>query len=79
VRQTVIWRTVVVREGPQGSGAVSGAGGHVHDPTADVGASPPSGGPDYVAFLFSVSIRSLAPGPDDAGFWPVISWPSATV
>ena len=43
------------------------------DPTADVGASPPSGGPGYFAFLFSVSIRSLAAGPDDAGFWPVIS------
>jgi hypothetical protein len=36
-------------------------------------------GPDYFAFLFSVSIRSLAAGPDEAGFWPVISWPSATV
>ena len=35
--------------------------------------------PDYFAFLLSVSIRSLAAGPDDAGFWPVISWPSATV
>src|SRR5271168_3123222 len=34
--------------------------------------------PDYFAFLFSVSIRSLAAGPDEAGFWPVISWPSAT-
>src|SRR5271170_3003213 len=33
----------------------------------------------YLAFLFSVSIRSLAAGPDEAGFWPVISWPSATV
>jgi hypothetical protein len=29
--------------------------------------------------LFRVSIRSLAAGPDEAGFWPVISWPSATV
>jgi hypothetical protein len=35
--------------------------------------------PDYFAFLFSVSIRSLAAGPDEAGFWPVISWPSTTV
>ena len=35
--------------------------------------------PDYFAFLFSVSIRSLAAGPDEAGFWPVINWPSATV
>ena len=35
--------------------------------------------PDYFALLFSVSIRSLAAGPDEAGFWPVISWPSATV
>src|ERR1700722_8485689 len=35
--------------------------------------------PDYFAFLFSVSIRSLAAGPDEAGFWPVISGPSATV
>lgn len=35
--------------------------------------------PDYFAFLFSVSIKSLAAGPDEAGFWPVISWPSATV
>ena len=34
---------------------------------------------DYFALLFSVSIRSLAAGPDEAGFWPVISWPSATV
>src|SRR6516164_11593377 len=33
----------------------------------------------YLAFLFSVSIRSLAAGPDEAGFWPVISWPSTTV
>ena len=38
-----------------------------------------SSGPDYFAFLFSVSMRSLAAGPDEAGFWPVISWPSATV
>jgi hypothetical protein len=29
--------------------------------------------------LLSISSRSLAAGPDDAGFWPVISWPSATV
>jgi hypothetical protein len=36
-------------------------------------------GPDYFAFFFSASIRSLAAGPDEAGFWPVISWPSATV
>ena len=35
--------------------------------------------PDYFAFLFSISIRSLAAGPDEAGFWPVISWPSTTV
>jgi hypothetical protein len=35
--------------------------------------------PDYLAFLFSLSIRSLAAGPDEAGFWPVISWPSTTV
>ena len=42
---------------------------------AHIGASPGF----YFAFLFSVSIRSLAAGPDDAGFWPVISWPSATV
>ena len=33
----------------------------------------------YLAFLFSVSIRSLAAGPDEAGFWPVIRRPSATV
>jgi hypothetical protein len=37
------------------------------------------GEPDYFAFLFSVSIRSLAAGPDEAGFWPVISWPSVMV
>ena len=37
------------------------------------------GSPVYLAFLLSVSIRSLAAGPDEAGFWPVISWPSATV
>ncbi len=36
-------------------------------------------GLDYILFCFSVSIRSLAAGPDEAGFWPVISWPSATV
>ena len=35
--------------------------------------------PDYFAFLFNVSIRTLAAGPDEAGFWPVISWPSVTV
>ena len=29
--------------------------------------------------LFSVSIRSLAAGPDEAGFWPVISLPETTV
>ena len=34
---------------------------------------------DYFALFFSASIRSLAAGPDEAGFWPVISWPSATV
>ena len=28
---------------------------------------------------FSISIRSLAAGPDDAGFWPVTSLPSTTV
>src|SRR5262245_14257618 len=33
----------------------------------------------YFAFLFRVSIRSLAAGPDEAGFWPVISCPSFTV
>src|SRR5215207_6738710 len=27
----------------------------------------------------SISSRTLAAGPDEAGFWPVISWPSATV
>ena len=27
----------------------------------------------------SVSRSSFAAGPDDAGFWPVINWPSATV
>jgi hypothetical protein len=37
---------------------------------------PEDSGPDYFAFA---SIRSLAAGPDEAGFWPVISWPSATV
>src|SRR5262245_58775105 len=36
-------------------------------------------GPGYFAFLFSISIRSLAAGPDDAGCWPVINWPSLTV
>ncbi len=36
-------------------------------------------GLDYITLLFSVSISSLAAGPDEAGFWPVISWPSATV
>ena len=47
---------------------------------AHVGASPKGfSEPDYFALLFSVSIRSLAAGPDEAGFWPVISWPSATV
>ncbi len=40
---------------------------------------PEDSGPDYFAFFFSASIRSLAAGPDEAGFWPVISWPSATV
>src|SRR5262245_13051859 len=33
----------------------------------------------YFAFLFRVSIRSLAAGPDEAGFWPVINCPSLTV
>ena len=33
----------------------------------------------YLAFLFSVSIRSLAAGPDEADFCPVIGWRSATV
>src|SRR5262249_16895283 len=36
-------------------------------------------GPGYFAYLFKVSIRTLAAGPDEAGFWPVINWPSATV
>ena len=40
---------------------------------------PEFSGPDYFAFLFSLSIRTLAVGPDDAGFWPVISVPSTTV
>jgi hypothetical protein len=40
---------------------------------------PEFSGPDYFAFFFSASIRSLAAGPDEAGFWPVISWPSAIV
>ena len=34
---------------------------------------------DYFAFFFNVSIRTLAAGPEEAGFWPVISWPSVTV
>jgi hypothetical protein len=34
---------------------------------------------DHFFFSFSESIRSLAAGPDEAGFWPVISRPSAIV
>jgi hypothetical protein len=30
----------------------------------------------YLTFLFSVSIRTMAAGPEEAGFWPVISRPS---
>src|SRR5262249_40710684 len=33
----------------------------------------------YFAFFFSASIRTLAVGPEEAGFWPVINCPSATV
>ncbi len=30
-------------------------------------------------FAVTASIRSLAVGPEEAGFWPVINWPSLTV
>jgi len=41
-------------------------------------------GPDQVAFAdicisSSFSIRTFAAGPDEAGFWPLINWPSVTV
>src|ERR1700722_8553366 len=59
---------VVVPSARKAAAPSPGRRARAGDPTADVGASPPSGGPGYFAFLFSVSIRSLAAGPEDAGF-----------